>query len=58
MISSKQVIGFFIVFYLLKYDLVLTLDLLTNINMSSKSISMEIQAFLIFIYFKTIFCPV
>lgn len=55
---SKQVLGFFIVFYIYKCDLVLSLDLLTNISTSPKSISMEIQAFLIFIYFKTISCPV
>lgn len=51
-ISSKQVLGFSIGFYISKCDLVLSLDLLISISTPSKSISMEIQAFLIFICFK------
>lgn len=51
-ISSKQVLGFSIGFYVSKCDLVLSLDLLISISTPSKSISMEIQALLIFICFK------
>lgn len=50
--SSKQVLGFSVGIYVSKCDLVLSLDLLISVSMSSKSTSMEVQAFLIFIYFK------